>query len=106
VTTALVYTYADARTRWIRSRIEPGEQCGILAAQSIGEPTTQMTLNTGHNVGRGSENLQMGVPRLTEILDMTLKMKTPAMVVFPKEGVSLAQLEQQFKGATLTSLLT
>lgn len=48
----------------------------------------------------------MGVPRLTEILDMTLKMKTPAMVVFPKEGVSLTQLEQQFKGATLTSLLT
>jgi hypothetical protein len=29
---ALIYTYADARTRWIRSRIEPGEQCGILAA--------------------------------------------------------------------------
>lgn len=56
-TVTLVHTYADARTRWIRSRIEPGEQCGILAAQSIGEPTTQMTLNTGHNVGRGSENL-------------------------------------------------
>lgn len=64
-----------------------------------------MTLNTGHNVGRGSENLQMGVPRLTEILDMTLKMKTPAMVVYPQPGVAIEDLETKFKGATLTSLL-
>jgi hypothetical protein len=47
----------------------------------------------------------MGVPRMTEILDMTLKMKTPVMVVFPKEGVEAEQLQTQFKGATLTSLL-
>jgi DNA-directed RNA polymerase II subunit RPB1 len=64
-----------------------------------------MTLNTFHNVGRGSENLQIGVPRLTEILDMTLKMKTPSMVVFPKEGVDVNHMEKQFKGATLTQLL-
>jgi DNA-directed RNA polymerase II subunit RPB1 len=106
VVRALVYTYADARTRWIRSRIEPGEQCGILAAQSIGEPTTQMTMNTHHNVGRGSENLQMGVPRMTEILDMTVKMKTPVMVVFPQPSVDVDTLGAMFKGATLTSLLT
>ncbi len=99
---ALIYTYADARTRWIRSRIEPGEQCGILAAQSIGEPTTQMTMNTHHNVGRGSENLQMGVPRMTEILDMTVKMKTPVMVVFPREQVDVDLLGGDFKGAMLT----
>jgi hypothetical protein len=102
---ALIYTYADARTRWIRSRIEPGEQCGILAAQSIGEPTTQMTMNTHHNVGRGSENLQMGVPRMTEILDMTVKMKTPVMVVFPREQVDVDLLGGDFKGAMLTLLL-
>lgn len=105
VARALVYTYADARTRWIRSRIESGEQCGILAAQSIGEPTTQMTMNTHHNVGRGSENLQMGIPRMTEILDMTLLMKTPVMVVFPNKDTSVDSLDQEFKGATLTSLL-
>lgn len=52
-----------------------------------------MTLNTFHNVGRGSENLQIGVPRLTEILDMTLKMKTPSMTIFGKEGVDLKRLE-------------
>jgi DNA-directed RNA polymerase II subunit RPB1 len=102
---ALLYAYADGRTRYIRSRVEPGEQCGILAAQSIGEPTTQITLNTGHNVGRGSENLQMGVPRLTEILDMTLHMKTPSMVVVPKKGVDLESLERCFKGSTLSHLL-
>lgn len=102
---ALVFAYADGRTRFVRSRIEPGEQCGILAAQSIGEPTTQITLNTGHNVGRGSENLQMGVPRLTEILDMTLHMKTPSMVVVPQTGVSLSELERCFKGSTLSHML-
>lgn len=101
----IVFVYADARTRWIRSRIEPGEQCGILAAQSIGEPTTQLTLNTAHNVGRGSENLQLGVPRLTEILDMTVKMKTPSMVIFPRRGADTGAIRHKFKGSTLTQLL-
>jgi hypothetical protein len=64
-----------------------------------------MTMNTHHNVGRGSENLQMGVPRMTEILDMTVKMKTPVMVVFPKEQIDVDMLGGDFKGAMLTQLL-
>ncbi|PAV88876.1 hypothetical protein WR25_01740 isoform C [Diploscapter pachys] len=47
---------------------EPGENVGLLAAQSIGEPSTQMTLNTFHFAGRGEMNVTLGIPRLREIL--------------------------------------
>ena len=51
-----------------RSYVEPGENVGLLAAQSIGEPSTQMTLNTFHFAGRGEMNVTLGIPRLREIL--------------------------------------
>ena len=50
--------------------VHPGEMCGVLAAQSLGEPATQMTLNTFHNTGIGSKNVTLGVPRLNEILNV------------------------------------
>lgn len=52
----------------MRSLVEPGENVGLLAAQSIGEPSTQMTLNTFHFAGRGEMNVTLGIPRLREIL--------------------------------------
>ncbi|CAF3055546.1 unnamed protein product, partial [Rotaria sp. Silwood2] len=52
----------------LKSCIDPGESVGILAAQSIGEPSTQMTLNTFHFAGRGEMNVTLGVPRLRELL--------------------------------------
>lgn len=52
----------------MRSLAEPGENVGLLAAQSIGEPSTQMTLNTFHFAGRGEMNVTLGIPRLREIL--------------------------------------
>lgn len=63
-----------------RALAEPGEAVGLLAAQSIGEPSTQMTLNTFHFAGRGEMNVTLGIPRLREIL-MTASpnIKTPSM---------------------------
>ncbi len=52
----------------LRSRVAPGENVGLLAAQSIGEPSTQMTLNTFHFAGRSEMNVTLGIPRLREIL--------------------------------------
>lgn len=49
------------------SRVSPGEAVGVLAAQSVGEPSTQMTLNTFHFAGRADANVTMGIPRLNEI---------------------------------------
>eukprot|EP01134_Creolimax_fragrantissima_P007681 CFRG7681T1 len=61
---------------------EPGEAVGLLAAQSVGEPSTQMTLNTFHFAGFGAMNVTLGIPRLREIL-MTASqhIKTPAMTL-------------------------
>ena len=53
-----------------------------MAAQSIGEPATQMTLNTFHYAGVSSKNVTLGVPRLKEILNVAKNIKTPAMTVF------------------------
>jgi len=65
-----------------RCQADPGESVGLLAAQSIGEPSTQMTLNTFHLAGRGEANVTLGIPRLREII-MTAshKIKTPTMTL-------------------------
>lgn len=68
--------------KYLNSLIHPGESVGILAAQSIGEPSTQMTLNTFHLAGHGGANMTLGIPRLREIL-MTSEnsIKTPIMTL-------------------------
>ncbi|KAG1668409.1 DNA-directed RNA polymerase I subunit RPA1 [Nymphon striatum] len=64
----------------MRSLCEPGEAVGILAAQSVGEPSTQMTLNTFHFAGRGEMNVTLGIPRLVEILMVaSASIATPSM---------------------------
>ncbi|KAG5891414.1 hypothetical protein JTB14_031480 [Gonioctena quinquepunctata] len=66
----------------MQSMCAPGEPVGLLAAQSIGEPSTQMTLNTFHFAGRGEMNVTLGIPRLREILMMASKrIKTPSMEI-------------------------
>lgn len=52
-----------------RGIVEPGEMVGTLAASSIGEPTTQLTLNTFHLAGVGEKNVSQGVPRIKELFD-------------------------------------
>ncbi|KAM4808840.1 DNA-directed RNA polymerase I subunit RPA1 [Rhinophrynus dorsalis] len=68
--------------KWQRALCDPGEAVGLLAAQSIGEPSTQMTLNTFHFAGRGEMNVTLGIPRLREILMVaSSNIKTPMMSV-------------------------
>ncbi|KAI5149530.1 DNA-directed RNA polymerase I subunit RPA1 [Enteropsectra breve] len=64
----------------LNSLIDAGKSVGILAAQSIGEPSTQMTLNTFHLAGVGGKNVTLGIPRLREILMVaSKKIKTPSI---------------------------
>jgi DNA-directed RNA polymerase II subunit RPB1 len=64
---------------------QPGEQVGIIAAQSIGEPSTQMTLNTFHLAGVAAKsNMTRGVPRLKELLKVTQNPKATSLTVFLK----------------------
>ncbi|KAJ1517641.1 hypothetical protein HMI54_001065 [Coelomomyces lativittatus] len=75
--------------KYIRSLVEPGEGVGILASQSIGEPSTQMTLNTFHFAGFGAKNVTLGIPRLREIImTASTQIKTPTMTLTLKPKVS------------------
>jgi DNA-directed RNA polymerase II subunit RPB1 len=64
---------------------QPGEQVGIIAAQSIGEPSTQMTLNTFHQAGVASKSaVTRGVPRLRELLKVTQNPKATSLTIYLK----------------------
>ena len=67
---------------YISSLIEPGECIGLIGAQSIGEPGTQMTLNTFHFAGVAEFNVTVGLPRIIEILDGRKNISTPMMEIY------------------------
>ena len=68
------------------SKISPGEMVGPLAAQSIGEPATQMTLNTFHYAGVSAKsNVTRGIPRLRELLGVTQNQKSPSTKIYLNE---------------------
>ena len=65
-----------------RDYIEAGEAVGTVAAQSVGEPGTQMTMRTFHYAGVAELNVTLGLPRLIEIVDARKKISTPTMDIF------------------------
>ncbi|MGZ8875216.1 MAG: DNA-directed RNA polymerase subunit A'' [Halobacteriota archaeon] len=65
-----------------RSKVEPCEAVGTIAAQSIGEPGTQMTMRTFHYAGVADINVTLGLPRLIEIVDARKVPDTPMMTIF------------------------
>lgn len=68
-----------------KALMEPGEAVGIVSAQSIGEPGTQMTLRTFHYAGVREQNVTLGLPRLIEIVDARRVPSTPIMVIYLDE---------------------
>ncbi|MBC8223332.1 DNA-directed RNA polymerase subunit A', partial [Candidatus Bathyarchaeota archaeon] len=64
------------------SLVEPGEAVGTIAAQSIGEPGTQMTLRTFHYAGVAELNVTLGLPRLIELVDARRQPSTPVMNIY------------------------
>jgi DNA-directed RNA polymerase subunit A" len=69
-------------TEYQITRIEPCEAVGIIAAQSIGEPGTQMTMRTFHYAGVAEINVTLGLPRLIEIMDARKEPSTPTMTIY------------------------
>ena len=67
------------------AKVNAGECVGLVSAQSIGEPGTQMTLNTFHFAGVSEMNVTTGLPRIIEIFDARKDIKTPMMEIFLKE---------------------
>ena len=72
---------ATARRQMQRARLQPGTAVGALAAQSVGEPSTQMTLKTFHFAGVASMNITQGVPRIKELMNAVQDIATPLVTV-------------------------
>jgi len=85
---AFDWVVGEIESRFATARAHPGEMCGVLAAQSIGEPATQMTLNTFHFAGVSAKNVTLGVPRLNEILNVAKTVRTPSVTIFLREGTA------------------
>jgi DNA-directed RNA polymerase subunit A' len=89
-----------------RALVEPGEAAGIVSAQSIGEPGTQMTLRTFHFAGVREQNVTLGLPRLIEIVDARKIPSTPNMTVYldPKHRTSREKAQEVATLLTHTTL--
>jgi hypothetical protein len=91
------YKLKQNQLKWLCQQIEkkfrmcianPGDSVGTIAGQSIGEPATQMTLNTFHYSGISEKNVTLGVPRLKEIVNTAKKIKTPSLSIRPRLNIA------------------
>jgi DNA-directed RNA polymerase subunit A" len=73
-----------AAEEYERSLISPGESIGIVTAESLGEPSTQMALNVFHFAGVAEVQVTRGLPRLIEIFDARKETSTPSMTIYLK----------------------
>ncbi|MBW2970548.1 DNA-directed RNA polymerase subunit A'', partial [Candidatus Woesearchaeota archaeon] len=93
-----------------KMKVEPGECVGLVAAESIGEPGTQMTLDTFHFAGVSEMNVTIGLPRIIEILDGRKEIKTPMMEIFLKppfnKGKDIKKIALSIKEVLLKDIAT
>ncbi|WP_144011533.1 DNA-directed RNA polymerase subunit A'' [Methanobacterium paludis] len=75
----------EIKKAYQRAKVENGEAVGTVAAQSVGEPGTQMTMRTFHYAGVAELNVTLGLPRLIEIVDARKKISTPTMAIYFEE---------------------
>ncbi|POS87315.1 beta and beta-prime subunits of DNA dependent RNA-polymerase [Erysiphe pulchra] len=91
--------------KYLRSVVEPGEAVGIVAGQSVGEPSTQMTLNTFHLAGHSAKNVTLGIPRLREIvMTASNNISTPTMTLRVNPELSNSDGEKFAKAISVLSL--
>ena len=94
---------------YMAAQIDAGEAVGLVGAESIGEPGTQMTLNTFHYAGVAEMNVTMGLPRIIEILDGRKSITTPQMEIFLKppynKGKDIREVALQIKETKLGELV-
>ncbi|MFH1276301.1 MAG: DNA-directed RNA polymerase subunit A'' [Candidatus Woesearchaeota archaeon] len=76
------------------AKIHPGECVGLVSAESIGEPGTQMTLNTFHLAGVAEVQVTTGLPRVIEIFDARKEIKTPMMEIYLKNSTDMNKIKK------------
>ena len=102
----------EIENSYVKSIVEPGEMVGVIAAQSVGEPCSQMNLDSKHNAGKvgGGTGALQGVPRITEILGYAKSIKTPQMTIYFDESISedkskVNKINSYFKHLTIGELI-
>jgi DNA-directed RNA polymerase subunit A" len=92
------------------AKIEAGEAIGLISAESIGEPGTQMTLNTFHFAGVSEMNVTVGLPRIIEVLDGRKKISTPTTEIYLVEpyskGKDIKQIANSIKETTFKEIIS
>ena len=104
---AFNYITTRIRQKFYEALVNPGEMVGAIAAQSIGEPATQMTLNTFHLAGVAEKsNVIRGVPRLKELLHISKNPKSPGLTIYlkPKYAYDKEKAQEILNNIELTSL--
>lgn len=95
---------------YLRTLAEPGMSIGVIAAESVGEPSTQMTLDTFHFAGVSEMQVTTGLPRIIEIFDARKEPKTPIMevhLVAPfNSGEDIKKCALQIKESTMRDYIT
>ena len=101
--------FKEAYKEYLKNRIEPGEAVGIVTAQSIGEPSTQLTLRTFHFAGVHEASILRGLPRLIEIVDARRTPSTPMMRIhlkrkYARSAEEAQKIARQIKCTTLEDI--
>jgi DNA-directed RNA polymerase subunit A" len=86
------------RRAYLSCTFEPGEAVGIITAQSISEPATQMTMRTYHFAGSAGMKVTYGLPRLMEIFDAKRKPETPVMEIYLKKEFNNVESAKKLAG--------
>lgn len=100
----------EIKSKFDKGLAHPGEMVGSIAAQSMGEPATQMTLNTFHSAGISSKNVTLGVPRLKEIINVAKKIKTPSLAIhliseYSKDQNIMREVQSSIEHTTLEHVM-
>jgi DNA-directed RNA polymerase II subunit RPB1 len=102
----------EIENSYIKSIVEPGEMVGVIAAQSVGEPTSQMNLDSKHSAGKGGggTGALRGVPRITELLGYSKNIKTPQMTIYfdreiQEDRSKVNRINSFFKHLTIGELI-
>jgi len=85
----------EVKKQYVLKKFEPGEVIGIIAAQSISEPATQMTMRTYHFAGSAGIKVTYGLPRLIEIFDAKKELETPVMTIYLKKKVDNMEIAKK-----------
>ena len=99
----------EVKLSFIKAIVEPGEMVGVIAAQSLGEPTSQMTLDSKHSAG-SFEAATGGVPRITELLHYSKSISSPQTMIYFNDNISenlkyISQISSYLKHLTIRDLI-